>query len=63
MAQNVALHVKDMAKAAGVNIPAYEVASKHMDLIENHVGKGGDIDGIYGAVRLESGLDYESGKK
>ena len=63
MAQNVADHVKDMAKSAGVNIPAYYVARKHMDLIASHVGKGGDIDGIYGALRLESGLSYENGQK
>ncbi|MCJ1378970.1 hypothetical protein MMC17_002069 [Xylographa soralifera] len=62
MAQTVASHVKDMAKAAGVPIPLYEVASKHIDLVASQVGKGGDIDGVYGAVRLESGLDYKNSR-
>ena len=59
MAQTVASHVLDMARESGTSLPAYEVAQKHMDVIERHAGEFGDIDGIYGAVRLESGLRYE----
>lgn len=59
MAKHVAGHVLDMAKASGVQLPAYEVARKHMDVIENHVDKSGDLDGIYGAIGLASNLDYE----
>ena len=32
-----------------------------MDMIESLVGKGGDMNDIYDAARLESGLDYEDG--
>ena len=59
IAKHVAGHVLGMAKASGTQLPAYEVARKHMDVIEEHAGKSGDLDGIYGAVRLASGLNYE----
>ena len=59
MAKHVAAHVMDMAKASGTPLPAYEVARKHMDVVEEHAGKSGDLDGIYGAIRLASNLKYE----
>lgn len=59
MAKDVAGHILDIAKASGTQLPAYEVARKHMDVVEEQTGKAGDIDGIYGAIRLASGLKYE----
>ncbi|MCJ1397907.1 2' O-ribose methyltransferase [Xylographa trunciseda] len=60
MAKNVASHVMDLARASGTNLPAYEAACKHMDAVQCHIGKAGDISGIYGALRMESGLAYEN---
>jgi 3-hydroxyisobutyrate dehydrogenase-like beta-hydroxyacid dehydrogenase len=60
MAQTVADHVLELAKSTGTNLACYEVAKRRMDLIEEHAGKKGDIDGLYGAVRLESGMKYEN---
>jgi 3-hydroxyisobutyrate dehydrogenase-like beta-hydroxyacid dehydrogenase len=59
MAQKVADHVLDLAKTSGTKLAPYEVAKRHMDMIEKHAGAAGDIDGLMGAIRLESGLPYE----
>ena len=60
MARHLAGQVLDMADKAGARIKSYEVASKHMEMVEEHLGPKGDISGIYGAVRQESGLPYEN---
>ena len=60
IAKHVAGHVLDMAKASGTHLPAYEVARKNMDVVEEHAGKSGDLDGIYGAIRVASNLKYTS---
>ena len=31
-----------------------------MEMVKDHAGASGDISGIYGAVRQESGLEFES---
>lgn len=31
-----------------------------MEMVKDHAGASGDISGIYGAIRLESGLDFEN---
>ena len=49
-----------MARKSGTSLRAYEAAYKHMDLVYRHTGYNGDIAGIYGAVRMESGLAYEN---
>jgi hypothetical protein len=38
-----------------------EVAKKHLEAVKEHEGQKGDIAGIYGAVRKESGLPFENG--
>ena len=37
-----------------------EVAKKHLQQVKEHAGDKGDLAGIYGAVRQESGLKYEN---
>ena len=32
----------------------------HMEMVEKYAGAKGDIAGIYGAVRMESGLKFEN---
>lgn len=59
MAKHVAGHVLGMAKASGTRLPAYEVARKNMDVLEEQAGKSGDLDGLYGVIRLASDLSYE----
>jgi hypothetical protein len=38
-----------------------EIALGHLEAVKEHQGKTGDIAGIYGAVRKESGLPFENG--
>ena len=37
-----------------------EVADAHLAVVQKHMGSRGDITGIYGAVREESGLKWEN---
>ena len=46
------------AHNAGAALPAYQVAIGHLAIAERHAGPTGDITGIYGAVRVESGLEF-----
>jgi hypothetical protein len=43
-----------------VELGAFKVAKKHMETVEKHAGAQGDVAGIYGAVRVESGLNFEN---
>jgi len=38
---------------------AAEVAQQHLKEVKDYAGERGDLAGIYGAVRKESGLAYE----
>lgn len=58
MVKHIAAHVLELAESCGTKLPAYEAARKNMDVIEDSVGPTGDIDGLYGAVRVLSGLPY-----
>ena len=59
MAIDLATQVLGIAKQTGTRIRSYEVAKDHMEIVKAHKGDIGDIAGIYGAVRQESGLPYE----
>lgn len=52
--------ILDLAKKLNVSLPGYEVAINHLAVPEKHAGPKGDITGIYGAVRVESGLEFPS---
>ncbi|KAL8923089.1 MAG: hypothetical protein Q9208_004773 [Pyrenodesmia sp. 3 TL-2023] len=60
MARHLADEVLALASASGVKLNAYEAARKHMEMVQAYIGAKGDVSGIYGAVRQESGLPYES---
>lgn len=60
-AQDVAAHVLEIEKSTGTSVKGYEVAVDHLQAAEDHAGDKADITGIYGAVRLKSGLPYETG--
>lgn len=53
-------HVRSLGKTYGVPIRAVEVADGHLAMVQEHMGSRGDLSGIYGAVRQESGLKFEN---
>lgn len=61
-ARSLTSHVLNLAHSSGASVKAYEVAVKHLETVEAHAGAKADISGIYGAVRLESGLPFENKK-
>ncbi|KAI9756649.1 MAG: hypothetical protein M4579_003738 [Chaenotheca gracillima] len=60
LARKDAKHAMDIAKAAGARLKAVEVADQHLSEVKRAKGSKGDIAGIYGAVRQESGLRFEN---
>ena len=49
-----------LSQESGTSLKSYEEGIKHMEMVKDHAGASGDISGIYGAVRQESGLEFES---
>lgn len=62
LARKDARHAKSLASASGASMKGLEVADEHMKMVVEHAGDKGDIAGLYGAVRKESGLEFENGK-
>ena len=60
LARKDAGHALDLAKASGARMKDVEVADGHLQDAQKHMGSRGDIAGIYGAVRKESGLQFEN---
>lgn len=60
MARHLATEVLSLASTSGTRLAAYEAGYQHMESVKSHVGAKGDISGIYGAIRQESGLAYEN---
>jgi hypothetical protein len=50
----------DIAKSSGAKIPALEMVDRHLQGAKNYAGPKADMTAVYGAVRLDSGLPYES---
>lgn len=53
-------HALSLASSCGTKLNAVEVAKKHVEKSDSEYGTKADIAGIYGAVRMESGLKYEN---
>jgi 3-hydroxyisobutyrate dehydrogenase-like beta-hydroxyacid dehydrogenase len=53
-------HALKVAADGGAKMSALEVANGHLKVVKREKGAKGDIAGIYGAVRVESGLDYDN---
>jgi len=51
-------HARDIAGACGAEFKALEVADCHLRVVRDVKGMGGDMAGIYGAVRIENGMEY-----
>ena len=59
-ARHLTAQVLELAKANNVSLKSYEVALDHLADVEKNVGPKEDISGIYGAVRMESGMDFHN---
>lgn len=55
-----ATHALDLAGASGAKMKSVEVALEHLKAVKEEKGVKGDLPGIYGAVRKESGLSYDN---
>jgi 3-hydroxyisobutyrate dehydrogenase-like beta-hydroxyacid dehydrogenase len=53
-------HMLDIAKTHGAKMKAIEVAQGHLQEVKKVKGERGDLAGIYGAVREESGMKFDS---
>ncbi|KAL8937285.1 MAG: hypothetical protein Q9216_004501 [Gyalolechia sp. 2 TL-2023] len=60
LARKDAKHALDLAEASGAKMRDVKVADGHLVDVQKHMGSKGDITGIYGAVRRESGLKFEN---
>jgi 3-hydroxyisobutyrate dehydrogenase-like beta-hydroxyacid dehydrogenase len=60
LARKDAGHAKKLAESCGVTMKGLEVADAHLKMVVDHAGEKGDIAGVYGAVRQESGLKFEN---
>jgi len=60
LARKDAGHARSLAESAGCRLKGLEVADEHLQGVVDHAGDKGDIAGIYGAVRKESGLKFEN---
>ncbi|TGO10553.1 hypothetical protein BTUL_0132g00270 [Botrytis tulipae] len=58
--EGVAECVLNLAEKTGTKLKSYEVGKDYLDMVEWAIGEKGDIAGISGAVRLESGLGFEN---
>jgi hypothetical protein len=53
-------HALAIAEKAGAKLPGVEMAVKHLQTVKEHSGPSGDLAGIYGACRKESGLPFNN---
>lgn len=62
LARKDARHAKALADQSGTSVKGLDVARARLDDVKEHLGDKGDIPSVYGAVRKESGLEFENGK-
>lgn len=53
-------HAQDLANKSGVTMKAVKSADEWLKGVQDHMGSRGDIAGMYGAKRKESGLPFEN---
>lgn len=63
LARKDAGHARSLAEACGAKMKGLEVGDEHLRMVVEEKGDRGDIAGIYGAVRMESGLRFENDPK
>lgn len=62
LARKDARHAKALADQSGCSVKGLDVARGRLDEVKEYLGDKGDIPSVYGAVRKESGLEFENGK-
>lgn len=62
LARKDARHAKALADSSGSSVKGLDVARERLDEVKEYLGEKGDIPSVYGAVRKESGLEFENGK-
>ena len=62
LARKDARHAKALAEKSGSSVKGLDVAKARLDDVKEHLGDKGDIPSVYGAVRKESGLEFENKK-
>ena len=62
LARKDARHAKALADSSGTSVKGLDVARARLDDVKVYLGDKGDIPSIYGAVRKESGLEFENAK-
>lgn len=55
-------HMLDLAKNVGAKVEGVEVLDESLKAVKAHAGEKGDVAGLYGAARLQAGLEYENNK-
>ncbi|KAF4463219.1 gamma hydroxybutyrate dehydrogenase [Fusarium albosuccineum] len=60
LARKDAGHAISLAKSVGARLHNVEIADAHLAAAKEHVGAKVDMTGIYGAVRKEGGLKFET---
>jgi 3-hydroxyisobutyrate dehydrogenase-like beta-hydroxyacid dehydrogenase len=53
-------HALNLASASGTRARQLETGADHLEMVKKACGEKGDLAGVYGAVRLESGLKFEN---
>lgn len=53
-------HVVSVAEQSGMKMRSLEVVDGYLKMVKEHCGEKGDLAGMYGAVRKESGLKFEN---
>ncbi|KAJ4346152.1 hypothetical protein N0V95_005655 [Ascochyta clinopodiicola] len=62
LARKDARHAKALADASGTSVKGLDVGRARLEDVKAYLGDKGDIPSVYGAVRKESGLEFENGK-
>jgi len=60
LARKDARHAMALAEKSGCRLKNVELADSYLKVVQETQGEKGDISGIYGAKRLESGLKFEN---
>jgi 3-hydroxyisobutyrate dehydrogenase-like beta-hydroxyacid dehydrogenase len=53
-------HALGIAEKSGAKMPGVEMAVAHLKAVKEHQGDSGDLAGIYGAIRKDSGLSFNN---
>ncbi|KAE8145561.1 hypothetical protein BDV25DRAFT_144533 [Aspergillus avenaceus] len=55
-----ARHALEMARSVGADMKGLVLADEYLATVQEVMGQRGDLAGIYGAVKMEGGLEFEN---